>query len=79
MEYGLARYSVVYGVAWPGNAWHGIRYGIVGKAWYMVRPDGHHMVYGMALWIWRGIRHGLAGIPWYMLWAVAHGMVYGMA
>ena len=53
---------MVYGMAWL--AWHGMKYGqagymvrpsrhdiwygLVRKAWYIVWPSGHRMVYGMA-------------------------------
>ena len=52
--YGLARHSMVYGMA--GMAWYMIW--LVGMAWHMVWPGGHNMVYGM---VWRGI-------AWYMAW-----------
>ena len=39
---------MVYGMDW--RAWHGICYGLAGMTWYMVWPDGHEMVYGMA-WV----------------------------
>ena len=52
---------------WPG-----------GKELCMIWPDGHGMIYGMALWQWHGICYGLACITWYMVWPGEHLMVYGM-
>ena len=51
----------------PG--WHGIWYGIVGMAWYVVWPDGHGMVYGMAWRAWHG--KGMA-------WRAWHSIRYGL-
>ena len=43
--YGLARHSMVYGMAWLGNAWNGI--------WYDLAR--HSMVYGMEMWALHGM------------------------
>ena len=54
IEYGLAMYSMVYGMTWQC------------MAWYMVWPGGHGMVYGMARRAWHGIRYGIVGMAWYI-------------
>ena len=66
---------MVHDMSWL--AWHGIWFGLVGMAWYVVLPNGHGMVYGMAwrawhakrysLWTWYGIWFGLARMLWYMV------------
>ena len=68
--YGLAMYSMVYGMAWQC------------MAWYTVRPGGHGMVYGMvymalcmAWYIWH-CGHGMVYARpgghriWYMVWPI---------
>ena len=47
---------------------HGVWYGLMGMAWYMVWPIGYGMVYGMAWWAWHGMWYSLAGITGYILW-----------
>ena len=74
------------GIARPSG--HGMWYGLVNTARYMVWPVGYRMVwygrnrmvYGMA-WhgVWHGIWYGLAGLACYMVWPCGHGMVYGLA
>ena len=69
MLYGMAWWTcMVYSMAW--QALHGkhhmvFGYGLPGKAWglaqYMVRPDGHDMVYGMAWRARNGVWYGLVG------------------
>ena len=56
-------------------------------ALYMVRPDGHGVLYVLAWRAWHGMWYGLTGITWYilwpggycMVWPDGHGMVYVMA
>ena len=60
-------------------------------AWYVVWPDGHCMVYGMAwrawhekgmTWrAWHSIWYGLTthGIAWCMVWPGGPRMLYSMA
>ena len=48
------------------RAWHGICYGMVGMAWYMVLLGEPGMVYGMSWRAWHGIRYCLA----------RYGMIY---
>ena len=40
-------------------------------SWYMVKPNGHGMVYGMALRAWHGAWYGI----WYSLVDMARYMV----
>ena len=76
---------------WPGEAWHslswlarhGIYYGMMGMAWYVVWPDGHGMVWpgghgmgkGMAWRVWHSIWYDLEGMSWFMVWSGGHGIV----
>ena len=73
---------MVYSLAWPGNAWHGIWYGLAGMAWYMAKP-------GFA---WHDIRYGIVDMAWYMVrpglrasyfiygttWRAGHGTWYDL-
>ena len=63
----------------PRPTWHGIWYGLLGMAWYVVWPGGHGRTYGMAWRTWHGIWYGLADMALYMVCPLGHGMVYGMA
>ena len=75
---------MVYGMAWL--AWHGIWYGLAGKAYGLTR---HGVVYGIPWRAWHGIRFGIVGMAWYMIrhggnriwymvWPGGHGMLNGM-
>ena len=64
-----------FGLVGKAGAWHSMKYGLAGMAWYglagkewcMVWP-GAHMMYGMAWWSWHDICcYVLAGITWYMV------------
>ena len=81
---------MVYSMAW--RVCHGIWYGLMGMAWYMVWPYGHGLGHGMVLWYslvdmaWymvivgrHGIWCGLSGMAWYMVWLGMPCMVYGLA
>ena len=61
---------------WPGEAWHGIWYGLAGMALEKVWPGGHGIVYGMAR-KWYMVKPG--GMAWYMVWPGGHGMAYSKA
>ena len=45
-------------------------------AWYVVWPDGHDMVYGLALRALHGIWYGLVGMTWYVVCFDGHGMAW---
>ena len=72
-------------MAWPGNALHGIGYGMADMAWYTAWPGVHGMVCVMAWYALWHCGHGMVyGMPGgdricYMVWPVEHVMVYGMA
>ena len=85
-------------MVWPGGhdmvcgmvcrAWHGIWYGLEGRAGHMVWPGEHGLVYGIASrgmgWymVWPGgltcIWYCQAGMAWYMVWSSRHCIVYGV-
>ena len=50
-------------------------------ALFVVWPDGHGMVYGMAWRAWHSIWYGLKmhGIAWFMVWPCGPRMLYSMA
>ena len=48
-------------------------------AWYMVWPEGHCRIYGMAWMACHGIWYGMAGMALFMVWPGGHCMVFGMA
>ena len=54
---------MVYDMAWRAS--HGVRYGLVGLAWYIVWPGAHRLV----LW------YGLVGLVWDMVWPCGHHIV----
>ena len=52
--------------------------GTTQRAWYVVWPGEHGMVYDMAWWTSYGIWYSIAGIAWFIVWGGRHGMVHGM-
>ena len=67
-----------HGIWYAWRVWHGIWYSLASKAWYMIWPCGHGMVYAIAWWAWHGILYSLAGLPWYMVCPGSYGMIYGI-
>ena len=58
-------------MAWRPS--HGLWYGLVGIAWYMI------MACQTRCGAWHSIWYGLVGIAWYMVWPGGQRMVYGKA